>query len=283
MYIIKLNLDLIRLSHNFHTIMTFPKLISLVFVATLATASADTVTVQGLDNNGNSIGEYVIDGQTYWWLCIEPGPPALSNQTITAQTLSFQDGWTVQNTERNSIYQSDPFFYASIIPKQISVMEYVLDKYLPWDTLSGASGRFTEQSGDYHNFGNNDPFFNAMYAVVNFLAETEGKEPKSDFTDMSDYVDYNSGLGTAVGDARSAIFQSILSDVAAKDGAGYFSTYTAEHGYFTVNTFLPENDPNNWQDGLVIGSFAPVPEPGSAMLIACFGIALMLRRRGRMN
>ncbi len=77
---------------------TFPKIISLLFVAWTVTATAATVSVTGLDNNGDAIGEYVIGGQTYWWFCIEPGAPALSNQTITADTLSFQNGWTVQNT-----------------------------------------------------------------------------------------------------------------------------------------------------------------------------------------
>jgi hypothetical protein len=259
--------------------MTFSRFFSLLFAAWTVTATADTISVTGLDNNGDSLGQYVINGQTYWWFCVEPGVAALSNQTITAQTYSVVDGWTLQNTERNNIYLSDPLFYASIVPKQVAVMEYVLDTYLPWDTLAGASGRFIEQSGDFNNFNNNDPFYNAMFALQNFLAQTEGKPPKSDFTDMSDYLDYYAGHGNPTDDARSAIFQSILSDVAAKDGSGFFATYTAQHGYFIVNTLLSESDPNNWQDGLVIGSFAPVPEPGGALLIACCGIAWMIRRR----
>ena len=259
--------------------MTFLRFITLTFIAWTVTATADTVSVTGLDNNGDAIGQYVIGGQTYWWLCIEPGAAALSNQTITAQTLSFQDGWTVQNTERNDIYLSDPTFYASIVPKQVAVMEYVLDTYLPWNTLAGASGIFAEQSGDYNNFNNNDPFYNAMFAVQNFLSQTEGKPPKSDFTNLSDYEDYYAGLGDATDNARSAIFQSILSDVASKDAAGFFATYTPQHGYFTLNTFYASADPNNWQDGLVIGSFAPVPEPGSALLVASFGLTWLIRRR----
>ncbi|OYW75942.1 MAG: hypothetical protein B7Z37_11115 [Verrucomicrobia bacterium 12-59-8] len=263
--------------------MTFRRLFSLIFAAWTVTATAETISVTGLDNNGNSIGEYVINGQTYWWLCIEPNVPALSNQTITAETYSIHDGWTVQNTERNNIYQSDPLFYADIVTKQVAVMEYVLDTYLPWDTLAGASGRFIEQSGDYNNFGNNDSFYNAMFAVQDFLSQTEGKPPKVDFTNMSDYLDYYAGHGNPTDDARSAIFQSILSDVASKDSSGFFATYAAQHGYFTVNTLLDETDPNNWQDGLVIGSFAPVPEPGGALLIASCGIAWTLRRRRRIR
>lgn len=263
--------------------MTFRRFISLIFAAWTATVSAETISVTGLDNNGDAIGEYVIGGQTYWWLCIEPSAAALSNQTITAQSLSLQDGWTVQNTERNSIYQSDPTFYADIVTKQVTVMEYVLDTYLPWNTLAGASGNFTEQSGDYNNFSNNDPFYNAMFAVENFLSQTEGKDTKIDFTNMSDYMDYFAGHSDATDVARSALFQSILSDVASKDASGFFATYAVQHGYFTVNTLYPLADPNNWQDGLVIGSFAPVPEPGGALLIASCGIAWTLRRRRRIG
>lgn len=263
--------------------MTFRSLIPLLFAACTVTATAATVSVTGLDNNGDAIGEYVIGGQTYWWFCIEPGAPALSNQTITADTLSLQNGWTVQNIERNNIYQSDPLFYSGIVPKQVAVMEYVLDTYLPWNTLAGASGRFLEQSGDYHDFGNNDPFFNAMFAIQDFLSQTEGKPPKSDFTNMSDYQDYFAPLGTPTGDARSALFQSILSDVASKDTPGFFDSYVAQHSYFTVNTFYNEADPNNWQDGLVIGGFTPVPEPGGAILIASCGLAWTLRRRRRIG
>jgi hypothetical protein len=100
---------------------------------------------------------------------------------------------------------------------------------------------------------------------------------------MSDYQDYFAPLGTLTGDARSALFQSILSDVASKDSSGFFATYMAQHGYFTVNTLYPLADPNNWQDGLVIGSFAPVPEPGGALLIASCGIAWTMRRRRRIG
>ncbi|MDI1311530.1 hypothetical protein [Prosthecobacter sp.] len=266
--------------------MTFRRLFPLVFAACTLTAAAATISVNGLNNNGESIGQYDINGQTYWWLCIEPGTPALSNATITAETYSFHDGWTVQNTERNAIYLSDAAFYAPIISKQVAVMEYVLDTFLPWDTLAGASGRFLEQSGDYNNFVNDADFYNAMYAIQDFLAQTEGSPPRSDFSDftgLNSYEDYFASLGTATGDARSAIFQSILNDVAAKDQAGFFATYTAQHNYFTVNTLLDEEDPNNWQDGLVIGGFAPVPEPGGALLIASCGIAWTLRRRRRIG
>lgn len=262
--------------------MTFKKFFSLIFVVWATTATADTVTVTGLPNDGDSIGQYSIGGQTYWWLCIEPGAAALQ-QSITAQTYSFLNGWDKQNTERYNIYQSDPILYTSVIPKQVAVMEYVLDTYLPWDTLAGASGRFLEQDGNSASFGSNTSFYNALFAVQNFLAETNGKAELSDFTTVHTYyMDYYAAFHTTTADARSAIFQSILNDVAAKDALGFFATYVAQHDYFTVTTLKPSADPDNWQDGLVIGGFTPAPEPGSAILIAACGIAWTVRRRRRL-
>lgn len=253
----------------------FAALILTTFMA--ATASAVPVTVTGVDDNGE-MGVFNISGQNYWWLCIEPGTPAL-NATITADQLSFVEGWDQQNTERLTIYQSDPsFYYNSVLPKQVAVMSYVLDTYLPWAD-AGVSGRFIEQNQSSSNYGNNTSFYNAMMVTQNFLAETHGKMTKTSFTVMTDYDNYFDGLGDATSVARSALFQTILADVAAKDGASFFDTYTAQHGYLIINTLFPENDPNNWQDGLLIYSLAPVPEPGSAMLIACCGIAWMVRRR----
>ena len=269
--------------------MTFPKFFSLMLVASAITASAENVTVTGLENDGNSVGQYVISGQTYWWLCIEPGPPALSNATISAQTYSFSQGWDKQNTERYGIYQNDlnnggGDLYDIALPKQIVVMEYVLDTYLPWADM-GASGRFLEKSGDFNNFANDDPFYNSLFAVQNFLSETYGKMSRDTFTNFDDYENYF--LADALADplnltsagARSTIFQNILNDVAAKasdPGGDFFDTYTAQHQYTTLTTTYGENDPLNWQDGIII-----VPEPGSALLIACCGIAWTIRRRRR--
>lgn len=262
--------------------MKLSKHILLLLAATALSANAATISVTGVDDNGSG-GVYNIDGQNYWWMCVEPGPPVtpvpVLGQTITANSLSFLEGWDQQNTERLGIYQSDPGLYTTAIPTQVAVMEYVLDTYLPWDTLAGPSGRFIEQNGDSANYANNETFYNSFFTVQNFLSETYGKTVKTDFTDMSDYVDYNDGLGTPASIARSALFQSILNDVENKAAAGFFDTYTAQHGYYIANTLFPVSDSNNWQDALIIASFAPVPEPGGAILIAACGIAFMLRRR----
>lgn len=259
--------------------MRLSKLFPLIAALTV-TASADPTSITGGDNNGSG-GVYTIGGQTYWWICVEPSVPGAvdEGQTISADLLSTLDGWDQQNTERLGIYTGDPGLYITAIPKQVAVMEYVLDTYLPWNTLAGLSGRFAEQDSTSANFANDDAFYNPYFAVQNFVAENYGKAVKEDFTDMSDFMDYYAGDSSAAGIARSGIFQSILSDVELKDAASFFDTYTAQHGYLIANTLFPEADPNNYQDALIIFSFAPVPEPGSALLIACCGIAVMLRRR----
>jgi hypothetical protein len=262
------------------------RLFTLLF-ATLATpAWADPISITGVDDNGSG-GVYQISGQNYWWMCIEPSTPnnVAPAQTITADALSFFDGWDQQNTERLGIYQGDLSLYTTAIPKQIAVMEYVLDTYLPWNTLAGVSGRFAEQDSNAANYANDDSFYNPYFAVQNFLAETYGKAVKSDFTFFTapdEYMDYYALDFSPAGIARSSIFQSILSDVAGKDAANFFDTYTATHGYMIANTLFNEADPNNYQDALIITSFAPVPEPGSALLIACCGMSWMVRRRRRL-
>ena len=261
--------------------MKLSRLFLMVFTALTATTSAATISVTGVDDNGSG-GVYNIDGVNYWWMCVEPGPPAVQvptlGQTITADSQSFLDGWDQQNQERLDLYTADPSLYTTAIPRQVAVMEYVLDTYLPWSTLAGASGRFIEQSSDSSLYVNDDAFYNSFFAVQNFLSETYGKTVKVDFTNLGDYVEYYNGNFTPAGIARSGIFQSILTDVAGK-GNAFFDSYTATHGYFIANTLFPSADPDNWQDALVIASFAPVPEPGGALLIATCGIAWMIRRR----
>ncbi len=261
--------------------MNFRATLPALFAATLAsTAWASPLTVTGLDDNGSG-GVYQIGGQNYWWMCVEPASTKNVGvgETISVDALSVIDGWDQQNLERYNDYQADPSLYTTAIPKQVAVLEYVLDTYLPWDTLAGASGRFAEQDSNASNYANDDPFYNAFFAVQNFAAENYGKAVKTDFTDMSDYMDYYAGDSSAAGIARSGIFQNILNDVEAKDGVGFFSSYTAQHGYLIANTFYSTSDPQNYQDSLIISSFAPVPEPGSALLIACCGVAALLRRR----
>lgn len=264
--------------------MKLPKLFPLLIAALTITASADPLSITGGDNNGSG-GVYSIGAQTYWWMCVEPSVPGAvpDGQTITVDALAVIEGWDQQNTERLNFYTANPGYYTTAIPKQVAVMEYVLDTYLPWNTLAGASGRFAEQDSNSANYANDDAFYNPYFAVQNFLGESYGKAVKEDFTDMSDFMDYYAGDMSAAGVARSGIFQSILSDVSAKDAASYFDTYTAQHGYLIANTLFPEADPNNYQDALIIWSFAPVPEPGSALLIACCGFVVMLRRRRLAN
>jgi hypothetical protein len=245
-------------------------------------ALAEIIPVNGVAENGYA-GVYEINGNNYWWMCVEPtGTPAAGlGQSFIADSISFAEGWSSQNSERYAYYHVDnPSYLTTVIPKQVAVMSYVLDTYLPWGS-AGASGRFIEQDSDVANYDNNDTFYNAIFAVQAFLAETYGKEAQSDFTDLSNFVDrwIQAGDVTAAGLARSAIFQSILDDVEGLDGTNYFDTYEAQHGYLIANTSYPLGDTdNNWQDALLIQSFAPVPEPSGALLIGCFGIVVLLRR-----
>jgi len=248
-------------------------------------SQADTIAINGIDRDGFG-GVYEVagtgfDGGSYWWMCIEPNgsTSAGSGQGFLADAVSFYDGWDQQNTERLDFYTNNPGYYLSALPTQVKVMEYVLDTYLPWNTLAGPSGRFAEQDPTSSLYGNDDPFYNAFFAVQNFLSESYGKTTKSDFTDMSDFT-FFAGNATDPGAiaARSALFSSILADVETKAAASFFDTYTAEHGYMIANTLMPSADIDNWQDALLIYSFAPVPEPSGALLIACTGLAIMLRR-----
>lgn len=240
---------------------------------------ADPLSITGVDDNG-SAGVYEIGGQNYWWLCIEPVTPGnvLPAQTISVDAISVLEGWDQQNQERLDFYTLNAGYYTTAIPRQVAVMQYVLDTYLPWNTLAGASGRFAEQDSNASNYADDDAFYNPLFAVQNFLSETYGKAVKEDFTDMSDYVDYYLADLSPAGVARSGIFQDILTDVEGRSAA-FFDTYTAQHGYLIANTLFPEADSNNYQDSLIIFSFAPVPEPGGALLIACWGFVMMLRRR----
>jgi len=263
---------------------SFLPLILLLSLGVAALVPGQVIPINHVDNDGFG-GVYDINGQNYWWMCIEPNGSSATtpgNSSFLADALLFEPGWDQQNTERQNFYQSNPGYYTTAIPTQVRIMEYVLDAYLPWNTLAGASGRFAEQDSNAANYGNDDAFYNAFFAVQNFLSETYGKTVKgdlaTDFDDLNDYLDYNAGNMTAAGIARSSIFQSILNDVETKNAASFFDTYSAQHGYFIANTLFSVSDPSNWQDALVIASFTPVPEPSGALLIACCGVVVILRR-----
>lgn len=56
--------------------MKLSRLLLMVFTALTATTGAATISVTGVDDNGSG-GVYNIDGVNYWWMCVEPGPPAV--------------------------------------------------------------------------------------------------------------------------------------------------------------------------------------------------------------
>lgn len=277
--------------------MTIKLLSVITFFLLCLSASGQLISVNGIDRDGYG-GTYQLsgsgyDGGNYWWMCAEPIPGttgAGSGQGMIANSLSLAGGWDRQNTERLNDYNSNPGFYSSAYPKQINILSYVLDTYLRWD-LAGASGRFTEQNSTAANFGNDDAFYNSFFTVQNVLNNLYGAPGKTDYTDISfgeanpfTFYEGNATGNTAAIAARQSLFNTIVNDVDSKAGTSFFDAYVAQGTYMiasssfsTANNGLgPEDSNKNWQDALII--VAPVPEPSGAILIACTGLAFMLRR-----
>lgn len=245
-------------------------------LAALGQAQAQSLAVNGVDHNGY-IGVYTINDQNYWWMCVEPTgtPAAESGESFLANQLSILGGWDRQNTERQALYAGDTIAQAAL-NRQVNLIGYVLDTYLPLDTLLNPA-MLPAGSESSARYGNNETFYNSMTVVQHFLAEMYGKPQQSDFSDLSNFTDRWSGVDlTDAGLARSALFQSILQDIEGLDPS-FIDAYVTQNAYYIANTLFPEADLENWQDALVI--VAPVPEPGSALLIGCCGLALLLRRR----
>jgi hypothetical protein len=270
---------------KYQTMISRNFILTLLLGFTSLTASAQILAINGVDRDGYG-GVYEIngpgfDGGNYWWMCIEPNgsSSAGGGQGFLADSVNFLEGWDKMNTERLDFFTSNPSYYSTSIPTQVKVMQYVLDTYLPWNTLAGASGRFTEQPTSSASYGNDDSFYNAFFVVQNFLAETYGKPTKTDFSNLSDYV---FAEGNATGNptsiaARLALFQAIKADVQSQTST-FFDTYSVQHGYMIANTLFSESDLDNWQDALIIYDLAPVPEPSGALMIVCAGLVVMLRR-----
>lgn len=278
---------------------------TLAFFAICLSASGQIVAINGIDRDGYG-GTYEVsgsgyDGGTYWWMCAEPVPGtggAGFGQGMIANSLSLAGGWDRQNTERLTDYTNNPGFYSTAYPKQISILSYVLDTYLRWD-LAGASGRFSEQSSSSANFGNDDAFYNSFFTVQNVLNNLYGAPGKTDYTDISvgdanpfSFFDGNASGNSAAIAARQSLFNTIVNDVDGKAGTSFFDAYVAQGNYMiacssftTANNGLGPEDPNkNWQDALLIlAAPVPVPEPSGALLIACTGLAFMLRRFRRVT
>lgn len=258
---------------------------TLLLVITVTASHAASVTVTGIRETTNS-GAYEINGANYWWMCIEPNgsPGAAVGQSFTGNATTLVDGWYRQNTARETFFLSNPGYIATSVVKQMAVYQYVLDTYLPWNTLAGASGRFEEQIlGNANPDTESDPFFDPFRTIQHFGAELYGKTIKTDFTDMTDFNANDwaaEGATLAAQTARASLWNTILSDVESKDSAAFFDTYVATHDYYLINVTEDEGTPANWQDALIIGSLSAVPEPSGALLA---GVACLwgLRRRRR--
>lgn len=260
-------------------------LTTLILMLSAMASFAATVTVTGIRETTNS-GAYEINGANYWWMCIEPNgsPGASVGQSFTGNATTLLDGWYRQNTARETFFLNNPGLITTAVVKQMAVYQYVLDAYLPWSTLAGASGRFEEQiAGNANADTESDPFFNPFRTIQHFGAELYGKTVKTDFTDMTDFNANDwaaEGATLAAQAARSSLWNTILSDVESKDSAAFFDTYVATHDYYLINVTEDEGTPANWQDALIIGSLSAVPEPSGALLTG-FAALWSLRRRRR--
>lgn len=281
-------------------------LIALLLGLAASAASAQLVAINGIDldpgpgtipaRDGYG-GIYEIngtgfDGGTYWWMCAEPVPGTTGagpGEGLIAQALSLTDAWDQQNQERLNDYTANPGFYTTALPRQVQIMEYVLDKYLPWH-LMGTSERFAEQSGVAANFGTNDAFYNAFFTIQNIITNLYGAPAKTDFSDIlaGDASPFQFYAGNATGNlaaiaARQALFDTIVADIDGLSNA-FIDSYQVQGTYLIANSnystanngLAPDDATRNWQDALII--VAPVPEPSGALLIACTGLVVMLRR-----
>lgn len=266
-------------------VMKFLSLISALFLSAASLASGQQVVINGVSTDGY-IGVYETADAFYWWLCIEPEgtPGANSGEAFFADRLDLATGgWTSQNTERAAAFAG---IAPDIVAKQVGVINFVLDNFLPLATLQ-APETLPVGAELRPNFDNNDSFYNSLYAVQQFISGVYGKPLHTNFADLADFEDRWSGDLSAAGQARSDLFQSILDAVAAAENGddpdNFYSNYTAQNEYFVASTLysLANNLDNtapdfNWQDALII--VAPVPEPSGALLIGCCGLALLVRR-----
>jgi hypothetical protein len=266
--------------------MKFLSLFCAFFLSATSLIFGQQIGMNGVVTDGY-IGLYQIDDQQYWWLCIEPEgtPGADAGDAFFADPLDLLGGWTRQNTERIDYYGQNQGAQDALA-KQIGVISFVLDSFLPHATLNNPA-TLPQDFDSRPTFDSNDPFYNSLYAVQHFLAELYGKQAHVDFTNLADFGDRWGSDLTAAGQARSAYFQSILTAVANADVGDFYLDYLAQNDYLIASSSHPlgnnldPTDPNfNWQDALVI--VAPVPEPSGSLLIGCFGLALLMRRWRKM-
>ena len=251
----------------------------------LATVSTDAANISSAGVDGTDGGLLKID-QTdrYWWFCIQPdgseGPIAAGPAGYVGDVVTLDYGWTRQTTERFSFSGTTDAASQADLARQVNVIEYVLDTYLPWGETAD---RFLENVADpagSTNQDSNSNFFNRFYAIHQYVKKLHGKLylDNPTFTDLSVWSPVSDiPNNTPANIARNNFFDDIKADVNNKAALGFFASYDPAREYAIVNTFKSQSDPLDFQDAIIIGI---VPEPSGAFL-ALGGVVLLGMRRRR--
>jgi PEP-CTERM motif len=264
----------------------------------LIPAGASNISSAGV--NGTDGGLLKVD-QTdpYWWFCVQPdrsrGPIDAGPIGYTADIVSLDYGWTRQTTDRfafaGATEATNPEAFEDLA-RQVNVIEYILDTYLPWDETTDNFLNKVADPASSTDQDANDDFFNRFYAAQQYIKKLYNKlyDDNTSFTDLSVYAPTSDIPNVNPTDiARNDYFNAIskqIRDQAAAAAAvdeDFFFDYTAMHDYAMVNTFFDQNsaprvpNPNDWQDAIIIGR--AVPEPSTGLL--AFGSVLLLSRRRR--
>ena len=228
----------------------------------------------------------------YWWFCMQPdgsrGPLSAGPVGYEADIVTLEYGWTHQTLNRFTFAGNAPEQAQSDLARQVNVIEYVLDRWLPWeettnnflDKVSDPVAS-TDQTAD-------DNFFNRYYAAQQYIKKLYIKlyDDNNAFQDLSVFNPDNpfSTTNGAADLARHDFFESIKQDVQSQALDDFFFSYAPEHVYNIVNTsenqFLADGstpNPADWQDAIIIGYPDKIPEPGTTAL--ALGSLLMLGRR----
>jgi|GEM_PF-4715946 len=228
----------------------------------------------------------------YWWFCVQPdgsrGPLFAGPVGYEADIVTLEYGWTHQALNRFTFAGNAPEQAQNDLARQVNVIEYVLDRWLPWEETNN---NFLNKVGDpaaSTNQASNDNFFNRYYAAQQFIKKLYNKiyDDNNAFQDLSVFNPENpfSTTNGAADLARHDFFESIKQDAKSQALDDFFFSYAPEHLYNIVNTsenqYLADGstpNPADWQDAIIIGYTDKIPEPATSALAV--GSLLMLGRR----
>jgi len=255
----------------------------------LAPGGAANITSAGV--NGPDGGLLNINKtDPYWWFCVQPdgsrGPLSAPRGGYEADIVTLDYGWTRQTTDRFAFAGQAPVSAQEDLGRQVNVIEYVLDTWLPWNETTNNflnkvadPASSTDQAADIN-------FFNRYYAAQQFIKKLYNKlyDDNNGFQDLSLFSPANPfGTATAADQARHDFFNNMVADVRSQALDDLFLFYAAKHDYALVNTFADQYladgstpNPDDWQDAIIIGY--PIPEPSTG-LAGLVGIFLLIRRR----